>query len=580
VAPASDTTTSLDRFLEPAKAKLTVEQALVQWMVQTRQPFTTIEHPAFRAMFDAAGVALPVRSADTFRDRVKSAFQSWRHEIKQDLAHNCESLALSLDVWTSDHQLAVLAVIGHWIAPDFGRREALLEFAELRGAHSGENMAEVVHSLLQELEVAPKLLTITGDNASNNGTLCDTLYAELHKDYDDEDSAFRMQPLMRFHGRPSFIRCLAHVINLVCKEVLAHLGAGSAKEAKATLDESSLLKNPPLADHLSSKGAIVKIRLLVLWITRSSQRRQEWKRVSPTKQINYDVDNRWNSTYRMVADAIRLRKELTQFVRIQPEIRTLQPTEKEWSMLQQIEKILQPFWEFTHTVSKDCSTIADSLPIYWSLNDLLKGVPRAQDECEHIEPAVRVAVERATEKLNKFTRLVDENILYYVGLVLDPRIKTSLIEAQMSASDARLMVNRVRAFLHREYPAEVTLPPMVDRPEGMSGTLWKTLMRVQPHARPDVSDIDRYMDSPPVSWSRHPTEDGDPDWVLKWWRANAFDFPLMARAARDYLAVPSSEVGVERIFSGARDVLGLRRHAMNAETMRWLMLLNGQYDRE
>jgi hypothetical protein len=98
-------------------------------------------------------------------------------------------------------------------------------------------MAEIVHTLLQELEVAPKLLTITEDNASNNGTLCDTLYAELHKGYDDEDSAFRMQPLMRFHGRQSFIRCLAHVINLVCKEVLANLGAGSAKEAKATLDE-------------------------------------------------------------------------------------------------------------------------------------------------------------------------------------------------------------------------------------------------------------------------------------------------------------------------------------------------------
>ncbi len=66
--------------------------------------------------------------------------------------------------------------------------------------------------------------------------------------------------------------------------------------------------------------------------------------------------------------------------------------------------------------------------------------------------------------------------------------------------------------------------------------------------------------------------------ALKWWKANAFDFPLMAQAARDYLPVPSAEVGVERLFSGARDVLGLRRHSMNAETMRWLMLLKGFYD--
>jgi len=41
----------------------------------------------------------------------------------------------------------------------------------------------------------------------------------------------------------------------------------------------------------------------------------------------------------------------------------------------------------------------------------------------------------------------------------------------------------------------------------------------------------------------------------------------MAQAARDNLLVPSAEVGVERLFSGAWDVLGLRRHSMNAETI-------------
>ena len=54
----------------------------------------------------------------------------------------------------------------------------------------------------------------------------------------------------------------------------------------------------------------------------------------------------------------------------------------------------------------------------------------------------------------------------------------------------------------------------------------------------------------------------------------------MARAARDYLSVPSTEVGVERVFSGARDVLGLRRQSMNADTMRSLVLLKSQYDSE
>jgi hypothetical protein len=54
----------------------------------------------------------------------------------------------------------------------------------------------------------------------------------------------------------------------------------------------------------------------------------------------------------------------------------------------------------------------------------------------------------------------------------------------------------------------------------------------------------------------------------------------MAQAARDYLSVPSAEVGVERQFSDARDVLGLRRHRMNAEKMRWLMLLKEVYGKQ
>jgi hypothetical protein len=99
----------------------------------------------------------------------------------------------------------------------------------------------------------------------------------------------------------------------------------------------------------------MKIRLLTLWIARSPRRRQDWKEVSPSKKVSYDVtfllgdtsfqswrrrglraihsvsnrifiiapfvlDTRWNSTYLMIQDALRLQTELGQFVRIHPEV--------------------------------------------------------------------------------------------------------------------------------------------------------------------------------------------------------------------------------------------------------------------
>jgi hypothetical protein len=59
-----------------------------------------------------------------------------------------------------------------WISPEFENREELLEFTDICEPHAGENLAEIVMRMLEELDVTPKLLTITGENAANNGTLC------------------------------------------------------------------------------------------------------------------------------------------------------------------------------------------------------------------------------------------------------------------------------------------------------------------------------------------------------------------------------------------------------------------------
>jgi hypothetical protein len=66
---------------------------------------------------------------------------------------------------------------------------------------------------------------------------------------------------------------------------------------------------------------------------------------------------------------------------------------------------------------------------------------------------------------------------------------------------------------------------------------------------------------------------------LNWWAASEFLFPLIAKVARDILAVPASEVDVERLFCGGRDLLGIRRYALSGETMRILTLLKAFVER-
>ena len=420
--------TSLDRFLAGGKAKLSLEQALIRWVVETRQPFTAIEHPAFQAMFTAVDANLPIKTADTLRNRIKDEFDNKRSHLRTEL-ETCHSIALSLDGWTSENQVGILGVIGHWTTEDFEKREAMLEFTEIRGPHSGENLTEILVTMLEDLQIGPKLLTITGDNAGNNGTLCDHLHSELRKKYDDEDDQFRMKPLMRFRGRNSFIPCLAHVINLICKDLLTSLKAGSSREAKVLLDELASQRDQTFSSTHAAKGAIVRIRLLVLWIARSPQRRQEWKVVSPAKQVSYDVDTRWNSTYIMISDALRLRKELRQFVRNHPEVHALQLTDEEWLALKQVAKVLKPFWDFTNQVSETCPTIVESLSIYWNLDDVLDDIKNGEGDFKDAPAEIREIVDKGIRKMNKFAKKMDDNILYYVASILDPRVKISFIES-------------------------------------------------------------------------------------------------------------------------------------------------------
>ncbi len=70
------------------------------------------------------------------------------------------------------------------------------------------------------------------------------------------------------------------------------------------------------------------------------------------------------------------------------------------------------------------------------------------------------------------------------------------------------------------------------------------------------------------------------DKLFSSWRMHKDEFPRMTAAARDYLAIPASEVAVERLFSRGRDLLGVRRYSLNAETMRKLILLRDMYQNE
>jgi hypothetical protein len=68
--------------------------------------------------------------------------------------------------------------------------------------------------------------------------------------------------------------------------------------------------------------------------------------------------------------------------------------------------------------------------------------------------------------------------------------------------------------------------------------------------------------------------------ILQWWKENSAQYPTLALVAKDILAIPIAQVGVERVFNTAKDVIGDRRHRLSAKTIQRIMVLHDSFREE
>jgi hypothetical protein len=161
--------------------------------------------------------------------------------------------------------------------------------------------------------------------------------------------------------------------------------------------------------------------------------------------------------------------------------------------------------------------------------------------------------------------------IYYIALILNPQYKTRLLEQELGDEASDLIIRNIKEVLHQEYPPIISPSPIPSSSQFPRQSLEARLLsKIQPSTSL-ISDIDRYFNDP---LAQIPEESArDPNWLFNWWKVHKDEYPRMAAAARDYLAIPASEVSVERLFSAGRDLIGLRRYSLHANTMRQLSLL-------
>jgi hypothetical protein len=283
----------------------------------------------------------------------------------------------------------------------------------------------------------------------------------------------------------------------------------------------------------------------------------------------------------MMLKAREHRGSITHFGRAFSEVQHLIPTEEEWATCEVIERVLEPFYDFTRSVSKDQPCLPESIGIIWGLDDLLDDVSKKEGQFGDVGDDIQEAFQAGVAQIDEYTKLINENIMYYAAAVLDPRIKCNLIKEQCDNPNG--VIEKVRKYLKEEFhQSEALEAPLssVELPHGVNQHQIGLLRRARKSTSCATCDIDRYLNTDSVDWDELDPSNYKPDWVLNWWRANATQFPMMAKAAHALLAVPGSEVDIERLFYGGRDLLGIRRYSLKGETMRILTTLKAHFERK
>ncbi|GBC07730.1 hypothetical protein RclHR1_07660006 [Rhizophagus clarus] len=250
---------------------------LYKWIINNQHSFTVVEEPEFIILIQSLCPTAELISADTVKRSIMDLYISNKDQIQELLMEIPGKISFTTDIWTSPSTKAFLAITAHYVDKNWKLQNLLIDFVQIFGQHTGENIKNTFVSALQNLSIHTKVLGITTDNASNNLTFINAL-----SDWMKENDIF--------FDKNNHFRCFAHLRQLIIK----------------------IQHSPQRLEKLSANCRLYNIDDL--------------------KPIQ-DVPTRWNSTYDMIERALKLKEALTFTAASDKDLKDCVITDDNWNQL-------------------------------------------------------------------------------------------------------------------------------------------------------------------------------------------------------------------------------------------------------
>lgn len=520
---------------------------LVRMVVGMELPFQHVEHPFFRDFVSSLQPKFSVISRSTLVRDIFSRWETERSDLKKFMSQHCDRICLTADTWTSVQTLSYMSLTAHFIDNNWTLQKRVINFCQVPDT-TGNTIATTIEACLSDWGLY-RVLTVTLDNASSN----DVAINRLKKRYMSWDK-------LVLKGEYIHMRCCAHILNLVVKDGLK------------LVDDS-----------------LYRIRDAVKYVRCSSSRLRRFKGYVAKVNSDYkglvclDCETRWNSTYLMLVAALKHQKAFEELelqeAKYTDELKDGKgvPTKKDWDYARMIEPFLKIFYDTTKYISGS-SYVASNIYML----EVFEIKEKIMEMCKSEDANIKEIAEKMKVKYDKYWGNPDKlNMLLLIAVVLDPRYKLKFTSWQISENFSSLEASKLNKKLEsclnelfEEYSGEgmgsqsdSQLTPFIsDERTPKSRYGFDRFLQSTGTKSSVQSELSKYLEE---SFEPHTGLD-----ILNWWKVNSNRFPILAKMARDLLAIPISTVPSESIFSTGGRVLDDYRSSLTPKMVEMLVCMD------
>ena len=254
-------------------------------------------------------------------------------------------------------------------------------------------------------------------------------------------------------------------------------------------------------------------------------------------------------------------------------------TTEDWATIKALELLFLIFLKPSRRLqSSTYPTLNFAIPLYLKMINKVRTMQQDLSE----QSTIGIACGAALRKLNEYYTLATNQQYKHsaVATICDPRMNHGVFKKIYldSIDDARRAWARAqfedvcRTYQRREYHLDAE---RIEREAALADILSDTNIRAQePDSDEDLFASEGIAFQEP-EWRRwmlelRPSEQTD---ILKYWSAKQYQYPTIARIARDHLAIPATSAASERVFSNGSDIITKKRNRLSPSTIRYLLCL-------